>query len=361
MAPDPQPHWLVVGSGGLLGSSIMRHLRRRQADLTFAQITWRYPEQARSQLTNCAEDFIARVGSDPWRVVWAAGAGVVSSPREELELETLFLRTFLTALQGLAGPGATLMASSAGALYAGSTRPPFTEDHATFPLVHYGAAKKEQEALASHFVPQAGRLVVCRFANLYGPGQDLNKPQGIVTKAALAVITKRPLPLHVPLDTLRDFIYVDDASAVALAALERVAQEPPKTAVCKIVSSGRTLNLTQVLGDLGRATRRTVPVIYGAKAGSNGQADDLRLHSIVWPELETLVSTPFVVGMAATIADLEHRLARGNARGKTVSRPGSRLGSKVGSKPGSELGSKLGLLPEQRAGDFSGPSFGGNT
>ena len=57
------------------------------------------------------------------------------------------------------------------------------------------------------------RAVLGRLANVYGPGQTLGKPQGLLSQLCLADATGRPLPVFVSMDTIRDYLYAGDAAA----------------------------------------------------------------------------------------------------------------------------------------------------
>ncbi len=68
---------------------------------------------------------------------------------------------------------------------------------------------------------RATPLLVGRLSNLYGPGQDLAKPQGLISQLCRAQLTRRPLSIYVSLDTRRDYLFVDDAAAMVVAGARR--------------------------------------------------------------------------------------------------------------------------------------------
>ena len=80
-------------------------------------------------------------------------------------------------------------------------------------LVAYGRAKLAMEGHARALAAATGvRVVLGRLANVYGPGQTLGKPQGLLSQLCLADATRRPLPVYVSLDTIRDYLYAGDAA-----------------------------------------------------------------------------------------------------------------------------------------------------
>ena len=129
--------------------------------------------------------------------------------------------------EALCGPersrGALFLASSAGGVYAGVGTPPFREDSPVAPLAPYGWNKLEQESLARQWSTETGTpLLVGRLSNLYGPGQNLSKAQGLITQMCLRVVARQPLVLYVPLDTIRDYLFAEDAGRLIAHGLARL-------------------------------------------------------------------------------------------------------------------------------------------
>jgi UDP-glucose 4-epimerase len=107
-----------------------------------------------------------------------------------------------------------ILASSAGGIYAGAPEVPLTERSPARPLSAYGEAKLRQEQALAHWAegrPEVSTLVA-RIANLYGPGQRADKPQGLISQMSRCLIHRRPVHIYVPLDTVRDFVFVEDAA-----------------------------------------------------------------------------------------------------------------------------------------------------
>jgi UDP-glucose 4-epimerase len=142
-------------------------------------------------------------------------------------------------------------------------------------------------------------LLVGRLSTLYGPGQDLSKPQGLVSALCRAQLTRQPMNVYVSLDTRRDFLFVDDAAAMVVAATEQVTDHGVRA--LKVLASERSTTLGAVLGDLHRITRRRPPIVLGTSARAGFQVRDLRLRSVAWPRTSALARTPLQAGIAATL------------------------------------------------------------
>ena len=268
----------VIGSGGLLGSAVARHCGDRYEP---GPAPWADPEQAREILHNQARGFENAVGDQPWRVIWAAGSATTSTPRDEAMSELEPLTGVLTGLRSAlpSGPGVFFLASSAGGVYAGSANPPFSTETPTAPLSAYGELKLAQEAIAAEALGHLVPVVIGRISNLYGPGQNLDKLQGLISRLALAAATRQPVNIFVPLDTIRDYIYVDDAALTVLETTELNGQEPG--VAYEIIASGRGTTIGQLIRTMNDVAKRKIPVALGTHASASAQSPDLRLVATI--------------------------------------------------------------------------------
>ena len=304
---------LVIGRG-LLGRSILDLLPPATA---VARVRWGDEDGAVEDLVHAATRFIEQAGNG-WRIYWCAGAGVTATSADALDMEVRVYRRFLRALGGLnadARTGGTLfLASSVGGAYAGAGSPPYDEASPTAALSPYGVAKLKMEAATSEMSASAGiRSFTARITNLYGPGQDLSKGQGLISTIARTYITNQPASIFVPLDTIRDYVYVADCAAAVVAGVERASRLPPGTNVLKIIGSAQAVSIGALIGEFGRLMRRPPLIVLGA-GNSSGQAPDLRVRSIVWTDLDALISTTLPEGISRT-----HRsLLRASSSGRPL-------------------------------------------
>jgi UDP-glucose 4-epimerase len=297
---------LVVGRG-LLGRAVMASLAERGETVHTVDVPWQRPDEAAEALSEAA-DRAASTDAD-WRLAWTAGAGVVATPAVDLELEATCLESFLARVSQ--PPSAMFYASSAGGVYAGSPdQAPFSETSTVRAVSAYGQAKLRMEAAASALATRRGsRVVLGRIANLYGPGQDLSKPQGLVSQLCVTHLTQQPLHVHADLDSLRDYIFVRDAARMVVGTLDRVAALDAGQVVVKILASGQSRSVGAIIGESTRAFRRRPHLII---SGSGRQITDLRLRSTMWPELNPLADTPFIVGLRATVEDVSRQMRSGH-------------------------------------------------
>ena len=315
----------VIGRGGLLGQSLETAMGETVDSTGSRALLWRPPEPiawlapsaGALELRHQVGAFLRAAGDRPWSVAWCAGAGVTGTSAHTLQLELAALRETLDALAAAprGSDGAFFFASSAGGVYAGVGAPPYDESSPVHPLAAYGQAKLDAEALVTDWSHRTGTpSLIGRIANLYGPGQNLAKSQGLISQICRSHLTGQPLSIYVSLDTLRDYFFAPDCAGLIVEALERLRREQSATqpgVVTKILASQRAITIGAVIGEMRRIFKRSPRIVLGASPVSAMQAKDLSLRSRVWPELDRRTLTPFPVGVATTAADLLRRLQVG--------------------------------------------------
>ena len=311
------PLW-VVGAGGLLGSAVVREARRRGRDVLTGAVPWSRPADASAALRAALRALPARSAGGSWELAWCAGAGVVGTAQAQLDAELATLQRFLEDLRDELGPsgaaarGALFLASSAGGVYAGVPGGHYDEWSPVAPLAPYGHAKLAAEALVGEAADGLGLpALVGRIANLYGPGQSLSKAQGVISQICRAHVSGQPSHIYVSLDTVRDYLYVDDAADVVLDALDGLGSGagPGAGTVTKILASQQAVTLGAVLAECRHVFKRAPRVVLAASPASAFQVRSLRFTSRVWPQLDARALTPLPVGIHRTLLDLRRASA----------------------------------------------------
>lgn len=309
----PAPLAWVVGAGGLVGRHVAAELAAGGHEVMTSTVPWGDEAASVAVLAEEADRFAAERAGRDWVLAWCAGAGVVATGEGELAAEGRVFAATVDRLRAGLGPddtGVVFLASSAGGLYAGSADPPFTEDTEPRPLVAYGRVKLGMEEHLRAAVEATGvRAVVGRLANVYGPGQRLGKPQGLLSQLCLADATGSPLPVFVSTDTIRDYVHAADVGRMVCRCIELVRGEPAGHVAVKVLASGTPVTVGHLVGEARRVFHRplrTIPVV-----GGRGQVLDLRMRSVRWPEVDALASTTLAAGLADTAADVRARVIAG--------------------------------------------------
>jgi UDP-glucose 4-epimerase len=285
-------HVWIIGAGGLLGGALTRQLNRNQLFTTMSNetINWTDQDQVNQVFERSFQQLLTQAGNGAWTVIWAAGHASTSSTHTETTQELKTLRLLITVINNNStnSQGTFFLTSSAGGVYAGSQDPPFTINTKPNPLSAYGELKLAQENLAKEQLTNTCRVLIGRVSNLYGPGQDINKLQGLISQLAVSALTKKPLNIFVSLDTMRDYIYVDDAAETVINLLS-IDSENPST---HVVASGHPVSLGYLIQLAQDISRTRIPLAIGAHSSSAAQARDLRLTPTSLPEPSTFTTLP---------------------------------------------------------------------
>lgn len=263
-------------------------------------VPWADEEAAAAMLREEAARFldVAAIGDVSWRLMWCAGAGVIATPPEALAQETRVLTRVLALVRdrladdpALAGRGLLFHASSAGGVYsASSATPPFDEESPVAALAPYGREKLAQEEAFRAVGDAAGvNVLIGRLSNLYGPGQSLAKPQGLISHVGRAALRREPVSIYVPLDTIRDYLFAADAGRMVADAAERMERDRLErdghAVVVKVFASEVETTVGSILGAWRQALRHPPLVALSDRTTAGLQPRLLSFRSRVWPEL----------------------------------------------------------------------------
>ena len=184
---------------------------------------------------------------------WCAGAGVVGSSHASCHAEVAVLEGFLTRWDPRPAGNGFFLASSAGGVYAGSSGPPFTE-HTEPAAIRRTAGRscgRRRSPPTSPYAPRA-RCSWEDWRTSTAPARTSTNRRDS-SRAVPGPALRQPLSVYVPLDTMRDYLFVDDAAAMTVAGLSAVFDWGRRA--LKVLASERSTTVGAVLGDLHRVTR----------------------------------------------------------------------------------------------------------
>jgi UDP-glucose 4-epimerase len=298
----------IVGNRGLLGGAVRDAMVGSLFTVVPSEpLPWAGTD---AELTAAAERNLRLMPAGDWCVAWCAGSSVTGADEASVARELHQLELVLGAIRrwasGRDGAGGVFYASSAGGVYAGSADPPFTEESVPSPLSPYGRGKLRAEELVRELgTDGTTRTLIARIANLYGPAQSLQKPQGLITHLARAQLSPTPASIYVPLETTRDYIYASDAALLITDALTRLFTDTPAgTSVTKIIASGDAVTIATLLGHFSVLSKAHPHVMLGFSSSAAYQAVDLRLQSTVWPDLDHRDMTSLPAGIHSVLLQM---------------------------------------------------------
>lgn len=223
----------VVGAGGFIGSALCRSLESGGG--TVVRLTRQTPVlRADGRLDARLEEAST--------IFWAAARinPTIAAEHPELVEEDLNdFSTFLDVLHDARPTTRVVLLSSGGTVYGSASRPPHSESTPPQPASAFGLAKlRLEQTLHHHDIPS----VVVRIANAYGPGQPAAAGQGVIGHWLRAVRDGRAVTVFGPLDTTRDYVFIDDL----VGLLRRVADGDGVPALVN-AGSGRPTTLATVV------------------------------------------------------------------------------------------------------------------
>jgi UDP-glucose 4-epimerase len=266
-----QPLW-ILGQGGFLGTSIARIAVHAGFSIFQGHpIPWRDSSvraEAMNQLAHRFAEF--STGGDPL-IIWAAGADGVGERQDKGEVESF--NDFVHAISATSNlnNAKVVVCSSAGGVYGASENPPFSVSSTIAASNPYGASKIAIEAIAGTEFSSSVKVHIARITNLYGPWPGPR--QGLVNRMCTAAATRKALQIYVPLDTVRDYIYVDDAAELIL--LEAAAAEDNFS--LSLIGSGENSSVGEVIKTVTNVTHRKVPISLAYLESTKLQPRDLRM------------------------------------------------------------------------------------
>lgn len=291
----------VVGRNGLLGKSLESRLAKStRIWIPGSNTNWADQTEAKNWIrSNCA-DFLKIVGDDDWVIAWCAGRSIVGSTPEQIDNETNLLEVFFEQVQKSIprkSRGKVFFASSAGGVYAGSPDSLINENSTPKPTSDYGRGKIHHESI---FRTYSQRLdIACcigRITNLYGPGQDMSKSQGLISQLCRSTVLKKPLNIYVPLQTSRNYIYVDDASGVIADLLGS-----KESYVEKIIAAPQNVTISTLIRTHFEVFKKRPLISLGVNALTATQPRRLNFKSEVKTELDKRQFRSLASGFRATM------------------------------------------------------------
>ena len=293
---------LVTGGAGFIGSHVVDALVARGDDVLVLDDL---SSGRREQVNGGAElvvadvrdeaavrDAFARAEPETCFHLAAQADVRVSVDRPDLDCEVNVLGT-IRALEAARAHGARLVFTSTGGAIYGECEEPADETAPRRPLAPYGTSKLAgEEYLATYNRLHGSRHTSLRLGNVYGPRQDPHGEAGVV-----AIFLGRLAEGLVPRvfgdgSQERDYVYVADVVAAALAAGERPAG-------VFNVGTGRATSVLELLDACLRAAGAELEPEFAPPRLGELQRSVLD-PGLAERELGVRASTPFADGIAAT-------------------------------------------------------------
>ncbi|EST11244.1 NAD-dependent epimerase/dehydratase family protein [Sporolactobacillus laevolacticus] len=164
--------------------------------------------------------------------------------------------------------------ASSAAVYGNPIEIPVTTKHPTKPESPYGLTKLTVE----HYLQMFEKFYqlpysILRFSNVYGPRQDAEGEGGVVSIFSDRIQKGTPPMIYGDGDQTRDFIFVKDVAAAAVAAIN------VKESLCVNISSQTAISIKDLFQLMKDVSGSELDVYYGPK-----REGDIR-HSVLSNQL----------------------------------------------------------------------------
>ena len=276
----------MIGRHGLLGHSLELELAKTHSIWTpETRTNWQDQSSAIISLRQDCEGFFQSIGDADWSIAWCAGQSIVGSTDSEITRESELIETLFESIK-ICKPkdtrGKVFFASSAGGIYAGIANAVITEGSTRSPISTYGLGKLAHEEIFKKYSQQLQiNCLIGRITNLYGPGQDMTKSQGLISQLCKSSLTKQPLNIFVPLQTARNYLYVDDASAMITEFMQH------KDELCiKIFASPQSVTVATIIRTSYEVFKRRPLISLGINERTSLQPMSLHFKSKVKTEID---------------------------------------------------------------------------
>ena len=252
----------------MLGQALSTRLTQNSVSLFNPRIKFNWDNQTLvcAQLNQTAAEFILQATHEPWQIYWAAGSGTMHSSEADLQTETYALEGLISTLLNISNLnlGTFSFASSAGAIYAGSPEDLINEFTPPAPINAYGKTKLFQEDLVK-LLNQNGRgatVITYRISTLYGLKKINGRHQGLIAEIIRKALLNEAIHIYVPLETMRDYITPTEAAILMIEST--ILLEKFSGTHIKIIASGISTSIAQILAILKRICKRNLRVVTQA-------------------------------------------------------------------------------------------------
>jgi UDP-glucose 4-epimerase len=282
--PDRKKQNVVLLGGGFLGSQIARRVQHAGRDVTV--LTRSEPEGYRAGLLSRCRVVVGDIGNGALlrrtvrpavHIIYALGAlhPYASNFDPTADVSTSLL-PLLSVLKELGEGQTCTFLSSGGTVYGDVDHGPTPEEAPTNPLSSYGIMKLAGEKYTSLFQRLQGiQPRILRIGNVYGPGQQSFRGQGVIGALLDCAESGTLLQVYGDGSIVRDYIHVEDVSD----AVARLLDAPSEPHLLN-VGTGVATSITQALSVVRAVSGKSTAVTYLPGRATDVQRSVLDTHRL---------------------------------------------------------------------------------
>jgi len=147
-----------------------------------------------------------------------------------------------------------IFASSGGAIYGNQNKGIYNENDATNPISPYAISKLTIEKYLKYYkVNKKLDYLILRYANPYGPGQNIIGSQGIISIFLNLIKNNKPITIFGDGKNIRDYIYIDD-----LINMTKILFSKKTRFNIYNIGSGKGKSINETLSMMKKITQRKI-------------------------------------------------------------------------------------------------------
>jgi UDP-glucose 4-epimerase len=126
------------------------------------------------------------------------------------------------------------------------------------------------------------------------------------------MLLRKPIEIFVPLETIRNYIYVDDAACDIANIVSYMSNQDFGGSLIKIIAAEHNSSISELLSESSRVFGKRPQIVLTRKKNSGVQIVDLRLRSTVEISATRFRYTTLAVGIDRIRRQLLSELQKGN-------------------------------------------------
>lgn len=259
----------IIGGNGFVGKNFTKYFLSKDYDVIILDHSVKEKVNLHENVKEYAVDIhhtkmLIDIIKNVDYVIWLVHASVPSTQDDSLvddfTLNISPIIKFLEKSAALENLKKFIYISSGGTIYGDvSEHSPINEEYKHKPISNYGLSKSVAEKYIEYITRnKLFESIILRPSNIYGPFQNLVKPQGIIGYAFKAIKNNQTLDIYDGGKVVRDFIYVDDVAK----AVEKCLSEELKSGNTQFfnVGSNEGFSILQILQKIEIITEKKLQI-----------------------------------------------------------------------------------------------------
>lgn len=236
-------HVAVVGAGGFIGRALVPALER--AGYVVQRFTRDSPFE-----TDGVLDRRALSAETVFYLANTINPVIAEREPAKAAADVLAFRSFLKASGQIRDLKLIVLPSSGGTVYDANYPPPYSESTPTNPSTIYSRTKLQMEEALLKYKSGAPKVQtsIVRISNVYGPGQQIGRGQGVVINWLDSVLRSDTVQMFGGGEETRDYLFISDLTEALIRLLD--CRNHPEVLN---VGSGIPVSLSEVEATIRRA------------------------------------------------------------------------------------------------------------